>query len=466
MRRKLRKGGLVVLLTGLTVASCSGPTKHEPELSEEFQETLDRMNEEAGKMVEEAIDRQRLTATEADAMNSNSAVTRVSPGQSIWIQSGKSQALRFDDKIERVSLADPELAGIVVLDPYTILVNAKELETQRVAIKEGVQMGRSGTFLGRTLTDEPNMAETTLVVWGASGMQAHTVVIADFVNRQVMLEVTVAEVNRSALERHGIDFRIIQQDLIAAGFMAAGAPPIGNVTVPPQVNQPLLPLRVDSTNPTYVFIDPNENVTLFIEALQTEGLARVLAQPTIIAMSGQTAVFQVGGEIPIRISTGLVADIEFKPFGTLVNFIPRVSDDGTILLTVTPEVSEPDFNNTVEGIPTFRTRRASTSTRLTSGQTVVIGGLLQNAVREEVSGVPYLKDIPFLGYAFRSTRYEQLITELLVIAKPTLMKPLPVGATVPMPTDRGPLTQKENRTKPEKTNQSRPRVPLLEIPHP
>jgi pilus assembly protein CpaC len=456
----------VALLAGLAAVSCSAPKKHEPELSEEFRETLERMNENAGQAVRDAMDRQRLSPEEAKTASSPSAVTRIAPGEPIWIQSGKSQALRFDERIERVSLADPELAGIVVLDPQTILINAKALEKEGPELGEGVQMGRSGTFLGRTLTDEPNIAETTLVVWGSSGMDAHTLVIADFVNKQVMLEVTVAEVNRTALERHGIDFRIIQKDLIAAGFLAGGAPPIGNVTVPPQVNQPLLPLRRDSLNPTYVFIDPNEDVTLFLQALQTEGLARVLAQPTIVAMSGQTAVFQVGGEIPIRISTGLVADIEFKPFGTLVNFVPRVSEEGSILLTVTPEVSEPDFNNTVEGIPTFRTRRASTSTRLESGQTVVIGGLLQTAIREEVSGVPYLKDLPFLGYAFRSTRYEKGITELLVVAKPTLMKPLPAGSTLPMPSQRGPLTQEENRTQPESADQSRPRLPLLEIPHP
>src|SRR5207249_293137 len=156
-----------------------------------------------------------------------------------------------------------------------------------------------------------------------------------------------------------------------------GVGPASGGQVPPGQNQPLLPIATSDAAPVYAFNLPKTDITAFVQALQTEGLATVLAQPKILAMSGQNAVFQVGGEIPIRITTAFTTDIEYKPFGTLVNFIPRVSDEGDITLTVTPEVSEPDFSNTVEGIPIFRTRRASTSTRLRNGQTLVIGGLLQ-----------------------------------------------------------------------------------------
>src|SRR5262249_42454010 len=160
----------------------------------------------------------------------------------------------------------------------------------------------------------------------------------------------------------------------------------------------------------------------FVQALQTEGLATVLAQPKLLAMSGQNAVFQVGGEIPIRVATGFSADIEFKPFGTLVNFIPQVSDEGDILLTVTPEVSQPDFTSPVEGIPTSRTRRASTSTRLRNGETLVIGGLLQTNRSENVRGIPYLMNLPLVGYIFRNTTYSRDVTELLVIITPHLVQ--------------------------------------------
>jgi pilus assembly protein CpaC len=176
-------------------------------------------------------------------------------------------------------------------------------------------------------------------------------------------------------------------------------------------------------------------------------------------MSGQNAVFQVGGEIPIRIATGFSTDVVFKPFGTIVNFVARVSEEGDILLTVTPEVSEPDFTSLVEGIPSFRTRRASTATRLRNGETLMIGGLLQHAKSENVTGVPYLQDIPYVGYLFRHTTYTSVVTELVVVVTPHLVKPQAPGTEFALPTDRGPLTNEEVRTKANPYETTRPRIP-------
>ena len=176
-------------------------------------------------------------------------------------------------------------------------------------------------------------------------------------------------------------------------------------------------------------------------------------------MSGQNAVFQVGGEIPIRIATGFATDVQYKPFGTIVNFVARVSDEGDIILTVTPEVSEPDFANEVEGIPTFRTRRASTATRLRNGETLVLGGLLEHTKAEVVTGIPYLQDIPFVGYVFRHSTYQSAVTEVVVVVTPHLVHPLSPGTEVALPTDRGPLTNEEIRTKANPYEVTRPRIP-------
>ncbi len=220
-----------------------------------------------------------------------------------------------------------------------------------------------------------------------------------------------------------------------------------------------MPLSVTSDSPTWAFILPDENITGFIEALQEDGLATILAQPKIMAMSGQPALFQVGGEIPIRISSGFATDIVFKPFGTLVNFTPRVSEEGDIFLTVAPEVSQPDFARTVEGIPTFRTRRAATSARLRNGETLVLGGLLQNDRLEAVRGVPYLMNIPGLGYVFRNTSYIEDVTELLVVVTPHLVRAIPNGEHESLPTDRGPLTIDDVRTQQDPAEMTRPRIP-------
>lgn len=450
------------VLTLNAAVLCWSCSSQKPELSGEFQQYISDLHEQAGKALEEGLEKQALPSWKEH--QGPEAATILESGEPIWIESGKSRVLQLPYRVTRVSIADPELAGIVVVGPQSIMVNGKVLpERPANEEAEGFVIGRSGTLLGTTLTKEPNMAETTLVIWGGDHPDVHTLTVADFLVQQVQLEVTVAEVNRTALEQHGLDFRVVRDDLIAAGFMGGGGlPGLGTLTtVPPQTNQPLLPLTVSPDRPNYAFILPDEGVAAFIQALQREGLASILAQPRIIAMSGQNAVFQVGGEIPIRIASGFAADVEFKPFGTLVNFVPRVSDDGYIVLTVTPEVSEPDFVNTVEGIPTFRTRRASTSARLRNGETLVIGGLLQTRTAEFVRGVPYLKDIPFLGYAFRETSYDTQIQELMVVVKPTLIGPIAPGETLPYPTDRGPLTRKEVRTKPNPEKVTRPRIPGL-----
>jgi pilus assembly protein CpaC len=277
-----------------------------------------------------------------------------------------------------------------------------------------------------------------------------------------MLEVTVAEINRTAAEEHGIDFRQMAETFASAYFMGGGVgpkPPGGTVSVPPFNGA--IPLTTADGKPTYAFSLPNDDITAFIQILQVEGLARILAQPKLLAMSGQNAVFQVGGEIPIRIATGFTSQVEFKPFGTLVSFLPRVSEEEDILLTVTPEVSQPDFNSPVEGIPSFRTRRASTSVRLKNNETLVIGGLLQNQRREEVRGVPYLQDIPGLGYIFRHTNYSNDLTELMVVVTPRLVRPLGPDTQLALPTDRGPLTNEEIRTRQNPHEVTRPRIPGL-----
>jgi Flp pilus assembly secretin CpaC len=394
------------------------------------------------------------------------------PGDPIWLQTGKSRVINVATPIRRISIGDPDLAGIVVLGPRTLMINAKELPKLEGAgvssVRGGGRMGTVAAIRDRPLTPAPRVAETTIAIWdGKDSPDTHTLVVADFIPQQVMLETTVAEINRSALEEHGIDFRQIGTSFVTAYFMGGGVAPAipGFATTVPPMSTPLLPLTLGATRPTGVFQLPKQDITAFIQFLQQEGLARVLAQPKILAMSGQTAVFQVGGEIPIRIFTSFVADIEFKPFGTLINFIPRGSEEGDIMLTVTPEVSQPDFTLQVEGVPTFRTRRASTSVRLRNGETLVIGGLLQNLRREVVRGVPYLMDIPGIGYIFRDTRYEDDITELMVVVTPRVVHPLAPGTEVALPTDRGPLTKEETRTaKPNPAEVTRPRVPEVFLP--
>jgi len=455
----------IFLIAVLGISSCSTAAQQKRAQRRAMLKTPSAAPEPtpAAEAAEEAAVEEEVAAVEPDfSRRGPNGSQDLTPGEPIWMQTGKSRVFRSARPLQRVSVGHPSAAAVVVLDSRTFMINAKDIPDRKKDDDPGMS-SRMGMPIGKTLTQEPRYIETTLSVWseGEKHIDTHTLIIADFLDEQVLLEVTVAELNRSAMEEHGLDIRAIQKDFIAAAFMGGGAGP-GLASVPPLQGQPLLPLRADGSSPNYAFIFPNEDLTIFFKVLQTEGLATVLAQPKLVAMSGQNAVFQVGGEIPIRIATGFATDIQFKPFGTLVNFLARVSDEGDIMLTVSPEVSEPDFSNTVEDIPTFRTRRASTSARLRNGETLVIGGLLQQRRQEEERGVPYLKDVPYLGWFFRQTRYTNDTTELMVVVKPSLIHALPPGVTVPLPTDRGPMGRDEIRTQPDAADTTRPRMPFLE----
>jgi len=418
-------------------------------VSKDFDEASGRPG--ATSTVTEGMQKETIPAEAAAAPSRAGAM--LEPGEAIWVRSGKSRVLQLKNAIKRVSLGDPSLAGIVVLGPRTIMVNAKEVPPIPGGGGGGGAGATVGAVTGKTLTPEPHMAETTLILWdGSQTPDIHSLFIADFVDQQILLEVAVADLDRTALEEHGIDFRNAANAFVSTYFMGGAGLPLGSFDA---TANPL-------PKPTYAFNLPNnENITAIIQLLQEEGLATILAQPKLVAMSGQNAVFQVGGEIPIRIATGFAADVVFKPFGTIVTFVARISDEGDILLTVTPEVSSPDFAHQVDGIPSFVTRRVSTATRLRNGQTLVIGGLLQRSRNELVSGVPYLQDIPAVGYLFRHTTYTDEVKELLVVVTPHLVAPMKAGTEVAVPSDRPPLSNEDIRTKADPAEVTRPRVPGL-----
>jgi Flp pilus assembly secretin CpaC len=452
-------GGVRATITVITAAAlmpaCSA---QKPDVKAELNGEIQRMHEATARAVTEGIEKEIVPPGAEGPSRTERSLAVIKRNEPIWIRSGKSRIIQTHGRIDRVAIADPDLAGIVVLSPRAIEINARALPSQPPPTGGELRAAGGGIYLGRTLTPGPRVAETTITIWGEDGVDLHTLTVADFIDEQVMLDVTIAELNRTTMEQHGIDWRVVLNDFIGAGFMGGGFPPQTLTTVPPQPGQVLLPLTLGSGAPTYTLIFPNQDLTIFLKLLEEHDLANILAQPKIMALSGQNALFQVGGEIPIRISTAFTTDIVFKAFGTIVNFLPVVSDEGDIMLTVTPEFSEPDFSNEVEGIPSFRTRRASTSAKLRNGQTLVLGGLLQTTMAEAVSGAPYLKDIPYLGRLFRQTTYNKQVTELMVVVKPSLVHPIAPEEGLALPTDRRGLTNEEIRTKPEGDDPTRPRL--------
>ena len=186
-----------------------------------------------------------------------------------------------------------------------------------------------------------------------------------------------------------------------------------------------------------------------LDALERKGIVNTLAEPTLVALSGETASFLAGGEFPVPVvqngggggANGVAAafTVEWKPFGVSLAFTPTVLADGVISLVVAPEVSSIDpsasivVNNLT--IPGIQTRRAKTTVELRDGESFALAGLLRKDFQDTIRQVPLLGSLPIIGTLFRSTGFQHEDTELVIIVTPRLVRPVPAG-TLKVPTDR------------------------------
>jgi pilus assembly protein CpaC len=179
---------------------------------------------------------------------------------------------------------------------------------------------------------------------------------------------------------------------------------------------------------------------VIINALEQKGLARSLAEPNLVALSGDTASFLAGGEYPVPVPGALgQVSIEYKRYGVGLAFTPTVLSDGLINLKIEPEVSQLDTSRPVQvagiSVPPLIVRRASTTVELRDGQSFVIGGLLQSNGQNSLSQLPWVGDVPILGALFRSAAYQKNETDLAIIVTPRLVRPLRPGDVVRTPLD-------------------------------
>lgn len=246
-------------------------------------------------------------------------------------------------------------------------------------------------------------------------------------SQQVMLEVRFAEVNRTVGSQFGVRSSGISNDG-DFGFS------IGGVSAP------------DSTFGIIgtLFNLGDVNIEAYLDTLEGKGMAKTLAEPTLVALSGEPASFLAGGEFPIPVAGGAGGNadaitVTFKTFGVSLAFTPTVLGNNVINLLVEPEVSslDPSASVTVNDIsvPGLQTRRASTTLELRDGESFAIAGLLREDMSTTVSQMPLLGSIPILGSLFRSTEYQKGQTELLIVVTPRLVKPIRPGY-VNLPTDR------------------------------
>jgi len=360
------------------------------------------------------------------------------PEDGVQLQTGSSRIIDFATRLRRVSIADTNVADIQVINPFQVNL-----------------IGHKPGF-------------TTLAIWNQKGQYDERPVRIDPNGKQqVLLNTMVAELNRSAMENQGTNLALA---LNRAGLSLVGLP--GAVATPfsPQTSitaangatisaantlSPggfLTPL-VLSQGLTYGLALGNTNYQLqgFFQYLEQHNLGKILAQPHLLANSGEEAKFLSGGEIPIVIAQALNSSIVFKQFGTSVEFVPTVIGRNDVELLVKPEVSEPDFALGVQlfgfTVPAFVTRRAETMVQLKDNQTLIIAGLIMHEKKTEVQKVPYLGDVPYLGGLFRNTSYSNSETDLVMSVTPQIVQPLPDGAAVYNPTSVPEMTTQQIETR-------------------
>jgi pilus assembly protein CpaC len=238
--------------------------------------------------------------------------------------------------------------------------------------------------------------------------------------QQVLLHVNVMEVSRTKLRAVGFDWANFgRTDYVVqsvAGTLGSFSPSgtaqgSGGATI------------------TFGLIGPDNSFFGFLEALRDNNLAKVLAEPTLVTVSGRPASFNAGGEFPILVPQSLgTISVEYKQFGTRVDFVPIVLGNGNIRLEVRPQVSELDNANgvTLNGtrIPGLRTRWVDTAVEMQAGQTLALAGLIQTRVESQNRGIPWLADLPWAGAAFRRVEEQQNEIELVVTVRPELVDAL------------------------------------------
>jgi pilus assembly protein CpaC len=244
-------------------------------------------------------------------------------------------------------------------------------------------------------------------------------------DQQVLLQVHVSEMARTVLKTLGFNTNF-DQALDAPKNLAFTTAILPSVTIP-------------AIGAGTVLIDELGFGAVNFAALERQGLTKTLAEPTLTAISGETANFLAGGEVPVPSSIGLAGAVsfDFRQFGIVLSFTPVVLSEDQISIRVVVEVSQlaPALTNAVSGIPGFTTRRAETTVTLPSGGSVMLAGLVQNDEFNTIDGVPGLKDLPIIGALFRSASYQRNETELVMIVTPYSIGSVDASEQLSMPTD-------------------------------
>jgi pilus assembly protein CpaC len=399
----------------------------------------------------------------------------------VTVSIGKAEDVRLDAGFSDVVIGDAEIADIHPITDKALSILGKKLGTTRVSVYgEGkrligvfdVEVAYDTTLLQDELKRRFPAAKLKVTAVNGRIMLTGTapdgvvldkaVTIAkqfgpEVINsvsvdqpQQVMLEVRFVEASRQAGRELGMQWNITPRSGHAQRFLTNMGNNTTTLPVTSGTSGSILDTAaagvIGSTTAPFGYIAANLvakglNIDVMVNALEERGLARKLAEPNLVALSGDTASFLAGGEFPIPVSSNLgQISVEYKRYGVSLAFTPTVLSSGVINMKIEPEVSQIDSANKVAianniSVPALTVRRASTTVELRDGQSFVLAGLLQNDSVTMQNQFPWLGDVPVLGALFSSKSYQKNETDLVIIVTPRLVRPARPGDLLATPLD-------------------------------
>lgn len=397
-----------------------------------------------------------LAAGPALAQENISSYNDARTGAVMNVAVNKSTTLRVDRPLGKAAVANPDIADVLPVSASSVYVMGRAIGSTNVSLfdKKGgliavvdIVVTPDSQGLKRKLAElmptEPvgvSVSNDSIVLGGtvsSAGAAERVATIAETYApkkvismmsvgsaQQVLLEVRFSEMQRGTVKQLGIN---------QVSYSSSGSSGGLSATLPDRDNNPFqLGINIPGAG----------NLSVQLDALERQGIIRTLAQPNLIALSGETASFLAGGEFPVPTGVTLTGQItiEFKEFGVSLAFTPTVLEDGMINLLVAPEVSslDPDAGIRVGDliIPGLKARRARTMVELRDGQSFALAGLIQSDFTNTIRAIPLLGRIPIIGALFRSTAYKRDETELVIVVTPRLVRPAAAGVKLALPTDR------------------------------
>ncbi|MGC9328704.1 MAG: type II and III secretion system protein family protein [Candidatus Hinthialibacter sp.] len=395
----------------------------------------------------------------------DSVNTYLDKTRKIEVPISKSYVLSLKQPAVEVSIVNPEIAKVQIINPDEILINGSTVgetslviwyedmrnETINIAVKWNIKEIKE--ILALMLPDEAievvSLSDGVALSGAVQSAEAvdKAVELANSFSpkvinmlkipgrQQVMLQVKIAEVARNFQEQLGFNFLVLDENVVGGNLL--GNLVEGEIGGEGDEN-------VEFSDAVTLFLDMRKgDFAAFLKAMKSKGLAHILAEPNLVARSGETAEFLAGGEYPIPIAqTGFNSSIsiDYKEYGVRVQFTPTIVQGETIHLSVAPEVSELDFANSVQtgsvSVPALTVRRANTTVQMESGQTFAIAGLIRERRSKTNSKVPVIGDVPLLGNLFRGSGEEVSETELLIMVTPHIIKPLQSNEQTLVPKDK------------------------------